>query len=338
MAFSLRLPFSALRFLLFCLIVITAFISFPTISTAVTQATLSWDGNSEPDLAGYSLYARQAGKTYNYNSPEWEGSDTSCTIYNLIDTVDYCFVVRAYDTNGNESLDSNEICLSNVSTNQGPIADAGDDQNVEPFVTVSLNGSNSIDVDDGIASYLWDQVDGPPVNLSFDPLKPEAKFTAPYAIPDGVYLIFELTVIDSGGLQSSDTCSIFVKSTESIQPANGQPTDDSTIHIVDMDDRSFQSRKNKWKASVEIKVNDNENHLIDGVTVNGTWSGGYNGSGSCMTKKGICSVTSGDINIHKTEAQFTIQNIYLPNYTYNPVENDDPDEDSDGFTIIVSNQ
>ena len=338
MAFSLRPPFSALHFLLFCLIVITAFISFPTKSGAATQATLSWDENSEPDLAGYSLYARQVGKTYNYTSPEWEGSDTSCTIYNLIDTVDYCFVVRAYDTDGNESPDSNEICLTNVSTNQGPIADAGEDQNVEPGVTLSLNGSNSIDVDDGIASYLWDQVDGPPVNLSYDPLKPEAEITLPNEVPDGVYLIFELTVTDFGGLQSSDTCTVFVQATESDQPAIDQPTNDTTIHIGDMVDSSFLSRKNKWNASVEIYVHDNNCKPVDGVTVNGTWSGGYNGSGSCITQKGTCSVMSGDINIHKTEAQFTIQNIYSPDSTFNPNENHDCHGDSVELTIIVSSQ
>jgi hypothetical protein len=44
-------------------------------------------------------------------------------------------------------------------------------------------------------------------------------------------------------------------------------------------------------------------------------------------------------NINKTtEAEFTIQNIYSPKFTYNPAENHDPDEDSDGFTITVSSR
>jgi hypothetical protein len=341
MAFNLRPSSTSFRFLVYYLLVITAFIIFPKFSLAVMQVTLAWDENSEPDVAGYSLYAREAGKAYSYRSPECEGSNTYCTVYNLMDTVDYCFVVRAYDTDGNESPDSNEICLTNVSTNQGPIADAGEEQNVEPGAVVSLNGSNSIDSNDGIASYLWDQVDGPPVELSYDPLKPDAKFTAPsYVVPDGVYLIFELTVIDTGGLQSSDTCTIFVKATESDQPANDQTTNYSTIHIGDMEDISSLSSKNKWNASVKIEVHDNACNPVSGVTVNGTWSGGYSGSGSCITtQKGICSMTSRDININKTnEAEFTIQNIYSPKFTYNPAENHDPDEDSDGFTITVSSR
>ena len=332
MAFSLRLPFSALRFLLFCLIVITAFISFPTISTAVTQATLSWDGNSEPDLAGYSLYARQAGKTYNYNSPEWEGSDTSCTIYNLIDTVDYCFVVRAFDTVGNESADSNEICITNVYTNQGPIADAGDDQNVVSGALVSLNGSNSYDFDDGIASYVWKQVNDPSIKLSPDRLKPEeATFFAPVVGPNGESFTFELTVTDFGGLPSSDTCTVFVKAAENDRPVNA-----NTVHIGLLEGISIQSRRNKWNAVVDIEVHATNCDYVDGATVNGIWTGGYTGSGSCITQNGICSVTSGDINIHKSQTTFTIQNILSQNFTYSPTENHESVGDTYGLNVTIS--
>ena len=75
------------------------------------QITLAWDANSEPDLEGYHLYARQADQEYNYNSPACDGSETSCTIYDLMNTVEYCFVVRAYDTDGNESSDERQLYL-----------------------------------------------------------------------------------------------------------------------------------------------------------------------------------------------------------------------------------
>ena len=331
MAFSLRPSIGGFRFLLYFLLSFTALISSPSFTAAATQVTLAWDENSEPDLAGYYLYVRQAEEAYNYSSPEWEGSDTACTIYNLIDTVDYCFIVRAYDADGNESVDSNEICITNVSTNQGPIADAGDDQNVVSGAPVSLNGSNSIDFDDGIASFVWKQVNfnGLSVELS-NHLKPEATFFAPVVGPDGESFTFELTVTDFGGLPSSDTCTVFVKAAE-----NGQPVNASTVHIGDLEGISFQSRRNKWKASVDIEVHDNYCILVDGVTVNGIWTGGYTGSGSCTTQKGICSVTSGDINIGKKQTKFTIQNILSPNFTYNLTENHDPDGNSDGLNITV---
>jgi len=334
MTFSFRPSTGGFRFLLYFFLTFAALISSSGFSAAATQVTLAWDENSEPDLAGYYLYVRQAEEAYNYSSPEWEGSDTSCTIYNLIDAVDYCFIVRAYDTDGNESLDSNEICITNVSTNQGPIADAGDDQNVVSGALVSLNGSNSIDFDDGIATYMWKQVnvDGPTVELSPNLLKPEeASFITPDGGPDGVYLTFELTVTDFGDLKGSDTCTVFINDAE-----NDQTGITSSIHIENLEGYGFISRRNKWKASVEIAINDNNDYSVDGVTVNGTWSGGYNGSGSCITQEGTCSVTSGDINIHKSQTTFTIQNILSPNFTYNPIENHDGVGDTDGLNITIS--
>jgi hypothetical protein len=110
---SNRRPSSiAFRFFLYFVLLVPAFISFPGISGAATQITLAWDANSEPDLEGYRLYARQADREYNYTSPACDGSETSCTIDNLVESVEYCFVVRAYDADGNESTDSNEVCLS----------------------------------------------------------------------------------------------------------------------------------------------------------------------------------------------------------------------------------
>ncbi len=333
MVLSLRSPIGGFRFFLYFFLTFAVLISSSGFSAAATQVTLTWDENSEPDLSGYFLYVREADEAYNYSSPGWEGSDTSCTIYNLIDAVDYCFIVRAYNTNGNESADSNEICITNVSTNQGPIADAGDDQDVVSGMSVTLNGSNSTDFDDGIASYVWKQVnvDGLTVELSHNLLKPEeASFIAPNGGPDGIYLDFELTVTDFGDLNGSDTCTVYINAAE-----NDQTGITSSIHIENLEGYGFISRRNKWKASVEIAINDNNDYLVDGVTVNGTWSGGYNGSGSCITQEGSCSVTSGDINIHKSQTTFTIQNILSPNFTYNPIVNHDGIGDTDGLNITI---
>ena len=94
--------------------------------------------------------------------------------------------------------------------NQAPIADAGPDQSVESGVVVSLRGSNSIDLDDGIASFLWEQVSGPPVELVVETGEPDATFVAPEVESNGESLTFELTVTDYSGLQSTDTCIVNV--------------------------------------------------------------------------------------------------------------------------------
>ena len=98
----------------------------PDFSVAATQVTLAWDANVEPDLAGYHLYARQADQAYNYTAPAYVGRETSCTIDNLDDMVEHCFVVRAYDVDGNESPDSNEVCKVTASVAPADSDDDGD--------------------------------------------------------------------------------------------------------------------------------------------------------------------------------------------------------------------
>jgi hypothetical protein len=90
-----------------------------------------------------------------------------------------------------------------------PTADAGPDQNVDEETTVTLDGSNSSDPDDGIESYLWKQTAGPSVSLS-NPQAVKPTFLAPDVGTDGVSFTFELTVTDYGSLQSTDTAIINV--------------------------------------------------------------------------------------------------------------------------------
>lgn len=75
------------------------------------DVTLIWDPNTEPNLVGYRLYVREQEKTFDYDLPEWEGPETNCTIQGLDEDTHYSFVVRAFDSAGNESGDSNEIGL-----------------------------------------------------------------------------------------------------------------------------------------------------------------------------------------------------------------------------------
>lgn len=95
------------------------------------------------------------------------------------------------------------------SANQAPVADAGPDQVVDEQTLVTLNGLNSIDADDGIATFQWHQISGPMVNLSlgYDGM---ATFYAPDVGATGEALEFELIVTDFSGVQVSDRCIINV--------------------------------------------------------------------------------------------------------------------------------
>jgi hypothetical protein len=106
-------------------------------------------------------------------------------------------------------LQGSDTCIVNVSwINLTPVANAGSDQTgssgVEEGSTVELDGSGSNDPDDGIASYLWEQIgNGPAVTLS-NPAAARPAFVTPAIDASEVTLTFRLTVTDSGGLQATD--------------------------------------------------------------------------------------------------------------------------------------
>ena len=219
--------------LLFCFIFSTlTFIFFPGYNSfASTQVVLEWTSNNEPDLAGYRVFCREEGQSYDYTNPSWEGTDNYCTVYDLDETKTYCFVARAYDTEGFESGDSDEVCHTPtvMPDNQPPIANAGSDQTVDENQLVNLNGSNSTDPDDGIASYHWVQIGEPTVTLS-DPNGQQSTFTAPDVGSEGASLSFELTVVDYSGLESRNSCIINVTCLNEPPVANAGP--DQTVNEV----------------------------------------------------------------------------------------------------------
>ena len=95
------------------------------------------------------------------------------------------------------------------SENRGPVADAGADQTVVDGESVLLDGGGSTDPDFGISEYRWTQTRGPTAELT-EAGRAEARFVAP-GEEDEATLVFELTVIDIGGLRSTDTVSVTVE-------------------------------------------------------------------------------------------------------------------------------
>ena len=96
-----RLLYALIAFiLLFCI--------FPTWAHG-EDVRLAWDANSESDLAGYRIFMRQSGSSYNYSNPNWQGTATTCTVVAPLTDTLYYFVARAFDTADNESGNSNEV-------------------------------------------------------------------------------------------------------------------------------------------------------------------------------------------------------------------------------------
>jgi hypothetical protein len=166
-----------------------------------------------------------------------------------------------------EAIDESSIMVNpdsgqartSSSTNLPPTANAGPDQNVNEGALVTLNGSNSTDPDDGIASYQWNQTSGTPVVLS-NPQAASTTFTAPNVATGGEALTFSLTVTDHGGLQSTATCIVNVAWANAPPVANAGPDqtvrEGSTVTLdgsgsIDTDDGIASY---SWKQTVGIAV------------------------------------------------------------------------------------
>ncbi|MBW2001292.1 MAG: fibronectin type III domain-containing protein, partial [Deltaproteobacteria bacterium] len=187
------LPCSLLGLLSF--VILTLVLTISATSAHSAELTLAWDPNAEQDIAGYKIYYKteSSGPPYNGtgltegNSPIDLGNQIEFTLHGLIDDVTYFFVATAYDTEGLESDYSEELVYG--TGNHPPVADAGPEQTVNEGVAVTLDGSNSTDPDDGIASYLWEQTSGPSVNLSSAD-EVQSTFTAPDVGPNGESFTF----------------------------------------------------------------------------------------------------------------------------------------------------
>ena len=95
------------------------------LAVSAAQVTLQWDAN-DPSPAGYRLYQRTSGQSYDYNSPVWSGTLTTATLNGLIEGTTYYYVVRAY-SGSDESGDSNEVQFTPVAINMDSDGDGIDD-------------------------------------------------------------------------------------------------------------------------------------------------------------------------------------------------------------------
>ena len=78
------------------------------------SVVLSWDSNTESDLAGYRVYYGTSSK--NYDTTFSPGKVTSVVIPDLAKDKRWYFVVTAYDFSGNESDFSDEVDIKVTDT------------------------------------------------------------------------------------------------------------------------------------------------------------------------------------------------------------------------------
>jgi len=205
-------------------IVNVAFVNDPPVADAgpdqnvKEQNTVILDGSnsSDPDDGIKSYRWKQiAGPSVSLSDPEAVQPTFLAPVVEP-DGISLTFELIVTDVGG---LQSSDTAIVNVIwLNDPPTANAGFDQTVLERSTVTLDGSNSSDPDDGIKSYRWKQVAGRPVTFS-DPTGVKPTFDAPSFDDSGDQpLIFELIVTDNGGLQSSDSTNVTVSNYEKDNP------------------------------------------------------------------------------------------------------------------------
>ena len=95
----------------------TPMASIPPASSSAprtTSATVSWNANTETDLAGYRVYVGTTSGSYGFAGPFEVAGGTSFTVPNLPVGTTYFFAVTAFDRAGNESTKSAEVSKSLV--------------------------------------------------------------------------------------------------------------------------------------------------------------------------------------------------------------------------------
>ncbi len=86
------------------------------------------------------------------------------------------FVLEVFDARGLSATDTVQVTI--LDTNAPPLANAGPDRMVEERTVVTLDGSQSNDIDGALESTIWTQLAGAPVLLS-DPTALNPTFIAP---------------------------------------------------------------------------------------------------------------------------------------------------------------
>lgn len=100
------------------------------------------------------------------------------------------------------------------------------------------------------------------------------------------------------------------------------PVPAGTINLSSLSGSMTPGSRKRWNAIVEISVEDQDNSPSAGVTVDGNWSNGANGSGQCITKgAGLCTVAKNNMKKQVISVTFTVTNLTRTGSSYSPADN-----------------
>lgn len=139
-----------------------------------------------------------------------------------------------------------------------------------------------------------------------------------YSGPDS----FTYNVTDGQGGTATGTVNVSVSATP------------RQMHVGDLDATATRQTR-RWTAKVTIRIRNSTGGAVSNVVVTGTWSTGH--TVSCTTGSGgNCTLTRKQIGLSRTSVTFQVTNATRSGWLYLASANTDPDGDSDGTSIVVS--
>ena len=113
-------------------------------------------------------------------------------------------------------------------------------------------------------------------------------------------------------------------------------TSPNLIHVADLD-ASKSVKSGSWAATVVVTVHNAAHATLRNATVTGQWSNGATGTVTCKTgSAGTCKVSTSGLPKATTSVTFSVTNITAAGGAYDATANHEPEADSNGSVITIS--
>jgi hypothetical protein len=186
------------------------------------QVDLSWDANTETDLAGYNVYQSTDNVTFTKVNTSLI-TTTSYSVTGLTNGTTYYFTVSAVDTSGNESAQSTSVSATpsaSTTTDTTPPGEVTGLSETHTDTEVTLSWTNPTDSDFSKVKLYKDGAfvaEGSLTSYIFSGLMPSTSYT------------FEVTTVDSSGNESLGS-SISVTTSQSTDTTAPEPPTNVTVN------------------------------------------------------------------------------------------------------------
>lgn len=136
----------------------------------------------------------------------------------------------------------------------------------------------------------------------------------PGTLDHGTSYFWRVDEVNDDGTTEGPTWSF---TTEAAPPPVG------SVHLAGIEGTALPASNGRWAAEVGLLVENQDGVPESGVTVDGAWSNGANGGGTCVTgAAGTCTVTKNNLKKNVNSVDFSVTGLSKAGMTYNPADNE----------------